>query len=315
MKLSRPWLILTLPILFCSVFASVSPNPFLRPGFNQRPTKQVSPRKAPPPAPQKDMSKEIEFRGYFTLKGEPFFCLFNKKSQKGEWIAINEATFEDFEAREFDLESETLTVAFGGETYKLNLLQSSSPAPSGSPTSASSRQSSSLPVPNKPASTASASQAPRYMPPKPQTTPELPPWLAERKKAFSASRTGGVSSSGRGAFPYPGAIPRRNLPGLPSSQAGGSNAGPSSTPSTSSGQSFTNRVVGSNSGSPSSGNLDSPPNSNSITQPVSSLINPVPVQSSSSEQEFDLDSLPPPPPPPNILPPSPPPNIIPTREE
>ena len=187
MKLSRSWLILTLPILFCSVFASVSPNPFLRPGFNQRPTQQVSPRPAPPPAPQKDMSKEIEFRGYFTLKGEPFFCLFNKKSQKGEWIAINEATFEDFEAREFDLESETLTVAFGGETYKLNLLQSSSPAPSGFSPTGSSRQSSSLPVPNKPASTASASQAPRYMPPKPQTTPELPPWLAERKSFFRIS--------------------------------------------------------------------------------------------------------------------------------
>ena len=59
---------------------SVSPkNPFLRPGSNKKP---------PPPKalnvnqtfPKKDMSKEIEFRGYFVLKGQPFFCLFNKKS-------------------------------------------------------------------------------------------------------------------------------------------------------------------------------------------------------------------------------------------
>ena len=32
----------------------------------------------PRPIPQKDMSQEIEFRGYFLLKGQPFFCLFNK---------------------------------------------------------------------------------------------------------------------------------------------------------------------------------------------------------------------------------------------
>ena len=77
---------------------SVSPkNPFLRPGSNKKP---------PPPKalnvnqtfPKKDMSKEIEFRGYFVLKGQPFFCLFNKKSNHAEWIGISELTYEEFKA-------------------------------------------------------------------------------------------------------------------------------------------------------------------------------------------------------------------------
>ena len=75
------WLtIITLTSSFLlSVEASVSRNPFLRPGSKQKPPPSpVRSTYNPNPVPQKDMSKEIEFRGYFVLKGKPFFCLLNK---------------------------------------------------------------------------------------------------------------------------------------------------------------------------------------------------------------------------------------------
>ena len=65
------------------------------------------------------MSQEIEFRGYFLLKGKPYFCLFNKKSQHGEWVGLSEITYEEFEIQEFDLDSETLTVVYEGKSYDL----------------------------------------------------------------------------------------------------------------------------------------------------------------------------------------------------
>ena len=79
------------------------PNPFLRPGSTQKPPLPTPVK--PKPVPQRDMSQEIEFRGYFILKGQPFFCLFNKKSNHGEWISLSELTYEEFEAYEFDQSS------------------------------------------------------------------------------------------------------------------------------------------------------------------------------------------------------------------
>ena len=72
------------------------------------------------------MSKEIEFRGYFILKGKPFFCLLNKKSNHAEWISLSEDTYEEFKAHEFDMGSEILTVLYEGVPYELSLLQGGS---------------------------------------------------------------------------------------------------------------------------------------------------------------------------------------------
>ena len=101
------------------------PNPFLRPGLTQKPPPTPTPVK-PKPVPQRDMSQEIEFRGYFILKGQPFFCLFNKKSNHGEWISLSELTYEEFEAYEFDQSSEILTIKYEGSTYELSLMQGGS---------------------------------------------------------------------------------------------------------------------------------------------------------------------------------------------
>jgi hypothetical protein len=69
-------------------------------------------------------AKEVEFRGYFLLKGIPHFCIFNKKSNFGEWIKLSETTYEEYKAQSFDLESETLTLAFNGQDFTLSLEQS-----------------------------------------------------------------------------------------------------------------------------------------------------------------------------------------------
>ena len=61
------------------------------------------------PQKQEDHSQDVEFRGYFYLNGMPRFCIYNVEAQFSEWITLGEATFEEFNASGFDLDSETLT--------------------------------------------------------------------------------------------------------------------------------------------------------------------------------------------------------------
>lgn len=284
--------------------AAVSPNPFLRPGFNQKPVPSNQPLVNPRPIPQKDMSQEIEFRGYFLLKGQPFFCLFNKKSQHGEWVGLSEITYEEFTAQEFDLDSETLTVIYEGKSYDLPLLQSkSSTPPNPSNSSKQSTNKAGLPIPQR--SSPTVSQAPRYMPPKPTNTPTLPPWLAKRKNEMltNGSSTPSSGQNIRSSGNYPGSVPRRSLPGLPFSGAM-DEPSPSQSVSPSTG-SVVRRVT---------------PTLSSVNGGTSQVSNEASSSAgnagaTSQSDGFDLENLPPPPPPPNILPPSPPPNILPTREE
>jgi len=284
--------------------AAVSPNPFLRPGFNQKPVPSNQPLVNPRPIPQKDMSQEIEFRGYFLLKGQPFFCLFNKKSQHGEWVGLSEITYEEFTAQEFDLDSETLTVIYEGKSYDLPLLQSkSSTPPNPSNSSKQSTNKAGLPIPQR--SSPTVSQAPRYMPPKPTNTPTLPPWLAKRKNEMLTNGSSAPSSGQniRSGGNYPVSVPRRSLPGLPFSGAM-DEPSPSQSVSPSTG-SVVRRVT---------------PTLSSVNGGTSQVSNEASSSAgnagaTSQSDGFDLENLPPPPPPPNILPPSPPPNILPTREE
>ena len=281
---------------------SVSPkNPFLRPGSNKKP---------PPPKasnisktfPKKDMSKEIEFRGYFVLKGQPFFCLFNKKSNHAEWIGISELTYEEFKVESFDLDSEILTILYEGTTYELSLLQGGSSTgapPLGSPPKQSSAGPSIARTPQ--ASTNSAS--PKYMPPRPKTTPSLPDWLVNRK---ISSTTPSGSSNLTSSRSYPGSVPRRTFPNSPSSGSA-TRVGQTSSEDTN-GQAFLSR---SNSAS-STPSTDSTFSNKTPTLTDSNAIEQ--TEQSSSESVLDLENLPPPPPPPNITPPTPPPNILPARE-
>ena len=286
-----------------SVEASVSRNPFLRPGSKQKPPPPpVRSSYTPNPVPQKDMSKEIEFRGYFFLKGKPFFCLLNKKSNHAEWVSLSEITYEQFEASEFDMESEVLTVIYEGSRYDLSLIQGGS---SIGPKSDLSKNKTASPI-NSKRSASSTVTSPRYMPPRPKSAPQLPTWLVNRNKnSFSSSS--GSGSSAKNTFSN--AVPRRIIPNLPQPNRNDfsndfTSPSSSSSQNTNNPNNIINRITRTSSGS-------------SSESTVGNVVENVIEDSSaniSADSDFDLDSLPPPPPPPNITPPSPPPNILPSRE-
>jgi hypothetical protein len=278
-------------VLSSLCWSSVASNPFLRPGSN-RPPPQETPPPPPPPPPKINpaFSKEVEFRGYFLLKGIPHFCIFNKKSNFGEWIKLTEKTEEEFEAQAFDLESETLTLAFSGQTFDLTLIN---PTPFNSPAS-----------PNKPTgstkqSTGSGSKTtgsqPKIMPPKPDRVPQLPSWLTSRMSNRLNSPSDAADGSSTPRSPSGNrSIPPR-LPTFSSTR--------NSTPNNSS-----------SSGSASLVRSFDSPDGVALTTGANVELSEG-EESTTTVEELDLDALPPPPPPPNILPPSGPPNLIPSRDD
>ena len=297
-------------LLFSSIcWASVASNPFLRPGSN-RPPPQVNPP-PPPPKPVVDpaFAKEVEFRGYFLLKGIHHFCIFNKKANYGEWIKLNEKTYEEFQAQAFDLQAETITLAFNGQNFTLTLEQSkSSPSMPNNSTS--------LPKVNL-SDGSSAAKNPKVMPPRPKSAPQLPAWLANRV----SSRSSVYSAGSRGSSSRSRSVSPGNLP-VNSSQSSGSTGLP--RPGFSSSRNFSSFSPNSANGgtitdasNPSNNVL--PGNSTPSVQ-SSELFNPQPDEQQKDQNIIDddqseLDDLPPPPPPPNILPPSPPPDILPSLDE
>ena len=316
---------LTLPRLVflfsatCSLLVGeVTRSPFLPPGYESRPKPaDVTPpvTVATPPVRNVAITNEIEFRGYFSLgtgdKRKLCFSLFNKKLNRGEWVSLGEKTAEDFEVTAFDMDSETLSVSYGGSTAQMSLYVSkggsSSPSQSGgAPKALASSAAHS-------ATGASAAGKPRVMPPRHKNTPTLPPWLAARASSgltssgsTPSSRLRNVTSAGR-SFPVPAPLaprfPSTSSPGLATPSAGTGGASPSpghvlapvtlapSSPAT----------AAPSASLPSSG-------STSTAAPEGSADNAV------SSDALDLNNLPPPPPPPDILPPGPPPNIQPSRE-
>jgi hypothetical protein len=278
--------------------SGVASNPFLRPSPNV-PPRQVTPLPTPKP-PQKinpNLSKEVEFRGYFIYRGEPHFCIFNKKSNHGEWIKLNEKTYEEFQAHSFDLEKESVTLRFNGQDIVLTLEKSKvdSTAPS---------TPSKIPPP-KPNSYSSniqtgRSSVPAVMPPRPTSRPKLPDWLlsARSQSTPNISSTNRSSSFSGSSYPL--------LPPMAST-------------------SFTSGRVRQNPSpvNPSSSTINSPftpssdltfsNNSEPDQMLESDLEQSSPITQVTTDE--DLENLPPPPPPPNILPPSPPPNILPARND
>ena len=306
-------LILLLVLLpFC--FGGVANNPFLRPGSNRPPPPVNTPPPPPKPVPKPAFAKEVEFRGYFLLKGIPYFSIFNKKANLGEWIKLNEKTYEEFEAQAFDLESETLTLAFSGQDFTLTLEQSKSTPQKASPIPA-------LPKVKLPSgistSSTSSSGTRKTMPPKPRVAPKLPDWLANRMASPSGSSYSRAPSSrssvsvGSSGMSLP---PSLVAPTYSSGSTGGSSSFSPSLGSPTTVSTFT-PVSSSTSGeSPSSPSVVSSANSipsNPITPDQGNENDPIIETSDQSE----LENLPPPPPPPNILPPTPPPDILPSLDE
>ena len=257
------------------------PNSVFRPGnIPQRPQKQM------------DHSQDVEFRGYFYLNGMPRFCIYNVEAQFSEWITLGEATFEEFNASGFDLDSETLTVTFKNQSFNLNLY-----GPTSSPPTAPSGR-----TPPHPRTTKAPSPSqPKRMPPVPKFVPQLPAAVTGSVSPPAIPISQQVSSSGKRAPPPSGS----SFPVLPGPVIPGPMARPSS---------------------PVSSPNATPPSSASAPAPAAQSIDPAsPVSQSplpgylldsgaGEGTEIDFSNLPPPPPPPNILPPSAPPDIQPSRE-
>ena len=185
------FLVFPAAILCFGLKGAVSPSPFLPPGYNSRPTQQPtqSPKNPKPQTANVKISKEIELGGFFSLgTGENrklYFSIFNKKVNHSQWITIGEKTDEDFLAESFDFETETLTVRFGDSSHDLSLRMSKGVG--GKSVASIAR--------NIAAATASTPGKPRVMPPRPKTTPTLPPWLANRSVSGSSRAGGGYSPS------------------------------------------------------------------------------------------------------------------------
>ncbi len=283
---------------FTYLNGSVVPNPFLKPGSNQKRPAPAKPVFKPKPLIRPNVANELEFKGYFIIKGQVFLSLFNKKVNHGEWVTIGEKTYEEFSAEKFDLESETLTILYEGQSFDLSLIGPK--ASSGAPSLPSKN-----PVLTKQKPNLNQSSSPRFMPPKPKSNPVIPAFLVNKPAVNPFSSTGvnpsSTSSSASGirsrisGLPYPGFVPRRTNPENPTSIVSTPNQG--QTISSSKGNSGIN-----------SSNANQFSNSIPTTENNKGTTN-------NSNNEIDLDSLPPPPPPPNILPPSPPPNLVPSRDD
>jgi VCBS repeat-containing protein len=98
-----------------------SSNPFLPPGYSDK-------KEAPKPVVQSNgpISREIEFRGRFKMNGQYQFSLFNKRDQKSYWLKENEATAQGISVRNYDSDSESLTISMSGRTELLTLMSASS---------------------------------------------------------------------------------------------------------------------------------------------------------------------------------------------
>ena len=279
-----------------SLFSAVSSNPFLRPGSKQKPPEN-KPTIIPKTVSTPSAAKELAFKGYFILNGEPFFSLFNKKVNHSEWVSLSEKTYEEFMPQSFDLETETLTILYEGQTFDLKLID----AKSGSGLPSSGMKPPSLP---KSISGAGKVKTPKIMPPKPSFIPTIPSNVISSSNRSSSPQIKDFSSSSINSsrnlpalslpgLPYPGAVPRRTVTPKPTS--------------------LSNKPVNRNLNG-NNKNTSFVSRSNPDKTPNNSQLSNEKAINDSSNDSIDLLNLPPPPPPPNILPPSPPPDIKPARE-
>ena len=317
----RVFILHSIIFTFCSfaLLGGVAGNPFLRPTAAPPPKSTAPP---PPPKPQVNpsLAKEVQFRGYFLYKGAPHFCIFNTKSNHGEWIRLNEKTFEEFEAHSFDLEAENLTLRFNGQEIILSLHKSTTGgANSTSPTSVPRPNPSSFSANSKP-----ASSTPKVMPPRPRVRPKLPDWLANRT-VNRASPSASFTTSSRSNFsPYAvlpsGGQPLNNGTNLLSEPTNISPSKKKTNQLTQFNSPLKTNPAASKAIFSGTQSMNDSGDSSTLTSAESNSVdlggNALDdEQSGNISTNNDLEGLPPPPPPPNILPPGPPPNILPSRDD
>jgi hypothetical protein len=130
-----------------SVDSFAQGNPFLRPG-SKAPPQPVIRKPAPPPPMPIPVNPNLEFRGYFKLKGVWYFSVFDKSKNRGEWLQQGQAMTEGGrEIERFDLVGEQISLKGGG---KLTLKKS---------------ENRSLPLPNRGVSPSPLKPKPGRIPP------------------------------------------------------------------------------------------------------------------------------------------------------
>jgi len=115
---------LTLGISLAAASSKLESNsPFLPAGYNTpKPVK-------PPPVVNGPLSRELEFRGIVQMNGIYEFSLFNKKLNRGYWIAEN-GSESGISVRNFDLSGMRITVTQNGRSEQLTLMTATdSPLP------------------------------------------------------------------------------------------------------------------------------------------------------------------------------------------
>ena len=205
----------------------VENSPFLPQGFDAgRLDKSTKPKSAA------EISREIEFRGLLQVGDAPEFCLFDKKSQKGQWVSLNDPAAQ-YQVLSFDPESESIRVQSGDEVQELTISK-----PASIPAVAARRRPRRVPLEGLPTVGAPPTMRPPTPPPRrPPTTrppsgppPELPPGyrsiredrrrglerssgsLSVRRK--SSGRSSRSTSSSRGSSGRPSSTPIGDLPDI-----------------------------------------------------------------------------------------------------
>ena len=98
-----------------SVDSFAQGNPFLRPG-SKIPVQPLVRKPAPPPPKPIPVNPNLEFRGYFKLKGVWYFALFDKSKNRGEWLQKGQSMTEGGrEIERFDLAGEQISLKGGWE--------------------------------------------------------------------------------------------------------------------------------------------------------------------------------------------------------
>ena len=138
-----------------------SNSPFLPTGYNTN--KSEAP--TPPPRVNGPLSRELEFRGIVQMNGIYEFSLFNKKLNRGYWIAENGAE-SGISVRNFDLDAMRISVTLNGRTEQLTLMTATdSPLPVAISTTAKPTKQARQPnIPGLTASTTKKKSASRVIP-------------------------------------------------------------------------------------------------------------------------------------------------------
>jgi len=139
--------LLALPLLIAPALAQTSSlsekSPFLPRGYGEK-----EPEPVQPPVVQNNgpISQTIEVRGVMKWGNRFQFSVFNKKENKSYWIDEDE-TVEQISARDYDPDSQSLTISMNGRSERLSLMDASeSPLPVASSTAASGNRQPNLPA-------------------------------------------------------------------------------------------------------------------------------------------------------------------------